>query len=62
MNKLHLDSCTKTALSFDNVSYEQCRGVSIRSFLGQVLVNTILTEFENVMVKLLIETGVPKFY
>ena len=54
MKKLLLDSCTKTALSYDNVLYEQCDGVSMGSF--------ILTEFVNVIVKPLIETSVRKFY
>ena len=62
MKKLLLDSCTKTALSYDNVLYEQCDGVSMGSFLGPVLANIILTEFENVIVKPLIETSVRKFY
>ena len=62
MKKLLLDSCTKTAFSFDNVLYEQCDGVSMGSSLGQVLANIILTEFENVIVKPLIERSVLKFY
>ena len=62
MKKLLLDSCTKTAFSFDNVLYEQCDGVSMGSSLGPVLANIILTEFENVIVKPLIETSVRKFY
>ena len=62
MKNLLLDSCTKTALSFDNGLYEQCDGVSMGSFLGPVLANIILTEFENVIVKPLIETSVRKFY
>ena len=62
MKKLLLDSCTKTAFSFDNVLYEQCDGVSMGSSLGPVLANIILTEFENVIVKPLIETSVLKFY
>ena len=62
MKKLLLDSCTKTALSYHNVLYEQCDGVSMGSFLGPVLANITLTEFENVIVKPLIETSVRKFY
>ena len=62
MKKLLLDSCTKTAFSFDNILYEQCNVVSMRSSLGPVLASIILTEFENVIVKPLIETGVLKFY
>ena len=62
MKKLLLDSCTKTAFSFDNVLYEKCDGVSMGSSLGPVLVNIILTEFENAIVTLLIETSVLNFY
>ena len=62
MKKLLLDSCTKTAFSFDNILYEQCNVVSMGSSLGPVLASIILTEFENVIVKPLIETGVLKFY
>ena len=62
MKKLLLDSCTKTAFSFYNVLYEQCDDVSMGLSLWPVLANIILTEFENVIVKPLIETGVLKFY
>ena len=62
MKRLLVDSCTKTAFSFDNVLYELCDGVSMGSPLGPVLANIILTEFENVIVKPLIETSVLNFY
>ena len=62
MKKLLLDSCTKTTFSFDNLLYEQCDGVSMGSSLEPVLANNILTEVESVIVKLLIETNVLKFY
>ena len=62
MKKLLLDSCTKTTFSFDNLLYEQCDGVSMGSSLEPVLANIILTEVESVIVKLLIETSVLKFY
>ena len=55
--KLLLNSCTKTTFSFDNVLYEQVDGISMRSYLGPVLANIILTQFENVILKPLIETG-----
>ena len=58
---LLLVSCTKTAFSFDNVLYKKCDGVSIGSNLGPVFANIILTEFENVIVKPLIETSVLTF-
>ena len=62
VKKLLLDSSTKTASSFDNVLYELYGGVSMGTSLEPVLVNIILTEFENVIVKPLIETSVLKFY
>ena len=62
MKKLLLDSCTKTTFSFDNLLYEQCDGVSMGSSLEPILANIILTEVESVIVKLLIETSVLKFY
>ena len=57
MKKLLLESCTKTAFSFDSV-YEQCDSVSMGSSLGPALANIILTEFENVIVKPLIKTKI----
>ena len=62
MKKLLLDSCTKTTFSFDNLLYEQCDGVLMGSSLEPILANIILTEVESVIVKLLIETSVLKFY
>ena len=62
MRKLPLDSCKKTAFSFHNVLYEQGDGASMGSSLGPVLANIILTEFENLIVKPLIETSVLSFY
>ena len=45
-----------------NVLFEQYDGVSMGSSLGPVLANIILTEFENVIEKPLIESAVLKFY
>ena len=55
MKKLLLDSCRTTAFSFDNVLYEQCDGVSMGSSLGPVLARIILTEFEILIVKPLLQ-------
>ena len=57
MKKLLLDSCTKTAFSYDNILYQQCHGVSMGSSLAPVLANIILTEFEKVVVTPLMESG-----
>ena len=39
-----------SAISFDNILYEQCDGVLMGLFLEPVLANIILTEFENAVV------------
>ena len=57
-----LDSCTKTAFSYDNIFYQQCDEVSIASSHAPVLANIILTEFEKVVVMPLMESGNLKFY
>ena len=62
MKKLLLDSCTKTAFSYDNVIYQQCDGVSMSPSLAPVLANIILTELEKVVVTPLMESGILKFY
>ena len=62
LKKLILDSCTKTAFSFNNQIYEQTEGVSMGSALGPVLANIILTEFEKTIVSNLIKSGTIKFY
>ena len=62
MKKLLLDSCTKTAFSYDNILYQQCCEVSMGSSLAPVLANIILTEFEKVVVTPLMESGILKFY
>ena len=62
MKKLLLDSCTKTAFSYDNVIYKQCDGVSMGSSFTPVLANIILTELENVVVTPLMKNGILKFY
>ena len=62
LKKLILDSCTKTIFSCKGTLYEQLDGVSIGSSLGPVLANIILSEFENIMVTELVNSGVIKFY
>ena len=62
LKKLILDSCSKTAFSFDEQIYVQQNGVSIGSSLGPVLANIILTEFERLIVSELIADGTIKFY
>ena len=62
LKKLILDSCNKTAFSFNNKIYEQIDGVSMDSSLGPVLANIILTEFEKLIVFDLVDSGLMKFY
>jgi hypothetical protein len=62
LKKLILDSCTKTAFSFNNQLFEKTDGVSIGSALGPVLANIILSEFEKLIVSDLIKSLVIRFY
>ena len=61
MKNLLIDSCSETVFSFDNVLSQHCDGVLMGYSLVLILANIILTEFENVIVKSLNETGVLKF-
>ena len=62
LKKLILDTCQKTALSFNGKMYEQTDGVSMGGSLGPVLANIIMTECEKVIVNQLIENNIVKFY
>ena len=55
MKKLLKGCCTKNALTFNNVIYEQIDSVSMGSCLGPVLANIIMTELETVIVDKLFE-------
>ena len=44
LKKLLLDTCTKTAFSFNNQLYEQVDGVSMGGSLGPLLANIIMVE------------------
>ena len=61
MKKLLKDCCTKNAFSFNNTIYEQIN-VSMRSCLGPVLANIIMTELETVIVDKLFAANLLKFY
>ena len=56
------DTCTKAVLSFKNKLYQQKDDFSMGFSLGPVLVNIIMTEFEEVIIKPLITDGTIKFY
>ena len=62
LRKLIRDTCTKTAFSCNNQLYEQIDGVSMGGSLGPVLANIIMTEFEQTIVKQLINRGLITFY
>jgi hypothetical protein len=62
LKKLILDSSTKTIFSLDGVYYKQTDGVSMGSPLSPTLANIIMTEFETVIVKPLINSGIMVFY
>ena len=62
LKKLILDTCTKTAFSFNNKLYQQKDGVSMGSSLGPVLANIIMTEIEDVVIKSLIINSTIKLY
>lgn len=49
--KVTLDKITKAAFSFYPVIYGQIDGVSVGSYLGQVLANIIISEHEYKIIK-----------
>jgi hypothetical protein len=57
-----LDSCTKTIFSLNGQLYRQTDGVSMGLPLGPTLANIIMTEFEELIIKPLINSGTIKFY
>ena len=60
--KLILDTCQKTAFTFNNIIYRQKDVVSMVASLGPVLVNIFMTECEKVIVGDLVKEGTIKFY
>ena len=62
LKNLILDTCTKTAFSFNNKFYQQKDRVSMSSSNGLVLVNIIMIELEGVIIKPLNADGTTKFY
>ena len=62
MKKNLLDSCTKTAFSYDNVIYQQCDEISMGSSFAPVLAAIVLTQSEKVVVTPLTKSGILKFY
>ena len=62
LKKLLLDTCTKTAFSFNGQLYEQTDGVSMGGSLGPLLANIIMVELESKVIRPLIDDGTIKFY
>ena len=62
LKKLLIDTCTKTAFTFNDKFYEQIDGVSMGGSLGPLLANIIMTEMEKNVVRKLIDDGTIRFY
>ena len=62
LKKLLLDTCTKTAFTFNGIIYEQKEGVSMGSSLGPLLANIIMTKLEEKIIRPLINDNTIKFY
>jgi hypothetical protein len=62
LNKLLIDSCTKTPFSFNVLLYQQIDGVSTVNPLGPTLADIIMTELENIVIQPLLTSGTLKFY
>ena len=62
LKKLVLDIWTKTSFMSNGKFYNQVDGVSMRSSLGPVLANIIMTELEGKVIRSLISDGTIKLY
>ena len=62
VEKLLLDTCTKTTFTFNGVIYEQRDGICMGSSLSPLLANSIMTGLEEKVVKPLINDKTIKFY
>ena len=62
LKKLILYSCTKTIFSLNGQLYRQTDGVSMGSPRDPTLANIIMTEFEELIIKPLLNLGMIKFY
>jgi hypothetical protein len=61
LKKLLLDCCTKTPFSINGKIFKQVDGVAMGSPLGPTLANIIMTNFEDEIVRQLIDSNI-KFY
>ena len=62
MKTLLLETCPKTAFTFNGDIYEQRDGVCIGSSLGPLLANVIMTDLKEKVIKPLINDNTIKFY
>ena len=62
LKNLILDTCIKTAFSFNNIIYKQKDGVSMRSSISPVMANIIMTKLENKVIKPPMNDGTKNFY
>ena len=61
LKKVILDGCTKTAFSFSHIIYEPKDSVGMRTSLGSVMSNIIMTELESGVIKFLTSNDAIKF-
>ena len=59
--KLILDTCQKTAFTFNNIIYKEKYGLSMGASLGPVLANIIMKECEQIIADNLVKEGTIKF-
>ena len=62
MKKLVLDTCTKSAFTFNGAIYEQKDSVCMVSSLGPLSANVIMADLKEKVIKLLINDNTIKFY
>jgi hypothetical protein len=62
LKKLLLDCCTKTPFSINGELFKQVDGIAMGSPLGRTLANIIMTNFEDEIVRQLIDSNIIKFY
>ena len=62
MKKFVLDTCTKSAFTFNGAIYEQKDSVYMVSSLGPLSANVIMADLEEKVIKLLINDNTIKFY
>jgi hypothetical protein len=62
LKKLLLDCCTKTPFSINGELFKEVDGIAMGSPLGPTLANIIMTNYEDEIVRQLIDSNIIKFY